>query len=188
MMVLPQEAKCVFKGVIHDIYQWQQKMFDGTDETFEKIKRPNSVQIIATKNNKILISKEEQPFKGVFYGLFGGRQENGEAPLISAQRELREKTGHESSDWELLKVYDNLEWLESQIYLFVAKNCKKIKEPQFDAGEKIEILELSFDEFITMVKSEQFRSEFLTLELYRLQESPQMFQEFKKKVFPNNHF
>jgi len=33
--LVPEEAKLVFKGIIYDVYQWEQKMFDGTFSTFE---------------------------------------------------------------------------------------------------------------------------------------------------------
>ena len=37
-MKVPKQAKRVFKGVIFDVYQWEQEMFDGTKEIFEKLK------------------------------------------------------------------------------------------------------------------------------------------------------
>ncbi len=40
-MKIPPNAKRVFKGIIFDVYQWQQKMFDGSKETFEMLKRAN---------------------------------------------------------------------------------------------------------------------------------------------------
>lgn len=35
---IPDHAKCVFKGVIFDVYQWEQKLYNGTTTTFEKLK------------------------------------------------------------------------------------------------------------------------------------------------------
>lgn len=35
---IPSFAKKVFKGIMFDVYQWQQKMFEGKLETFEKMK------------------------------------------------------------------------------------------------------------------------------------------------------
>lgn len=53
-MKIPEDAKLVFKGVIFDVYQWEQEMFDGTYETFEAIKRVGTVQIIPTIGDKAL--------------------------------------------------------------------------------------------------------------------------------------
>ena len=38
---IPINAKKVFQGIIFDVYQWEQKLFDGTVATFEKLKRPD---------------------------------------------------------------------------------------------------------------------------------------------------
>ena len=42
---IPANAKKVFHGVIFDVYQWEQEMFDGTKEIFEKLKRPDTVVV-----------------------------------------------------------------------------------------------------------------------------------------------
>lgn len=64
MAKLPENAKCVFKGVLFDIYQWEQEMFDGTYSIFEKVVRLPSSQIIATTpENKIILLDEEQPHR-----------------------------------------------------------------------------------------------------------------------------
>lgn len=52
-MKIPINARRVFKGIIFDVYQWEQKMFDGNFKTFEMLKRPNTVEIIAIRDNKI---------------------------------------------------------------------------------------------------------------------------------------
>jgi len=53
------------------VYQWPQKMFDGSTATFEMIKRPDTVQIIATVGNKILMTQEEQPTQKRSFGFLG---------------------------------------------------------------------------------------------------------------------
>lgn len=51
-------------------------MFDGSYGDFDIVERKNFAQIIPiTKDNKIIIVKEEQPRIGEFYGLIGGTQE-----------------------------------------------------------------------------------------------------------------
>lgn len=54
-MKIPSEATKVFDGVIFDVYQWQQKMFDGSIETFEMLKRVSTVGIIAIKDDKLAL-------------------------------------------------------------------------------------------------------------------------------------
>ena len=51
--LVPKEAKKVFSGVIYDVYQWPQEMFDGSMQTFEMLGRPDTVKILA------VLSEEE---------------------------------------------------------------------------------------------------------------------------------
>jgi len=57
---MSSESKLVFKGVVFDVYQWEQKMFDGSYEIFEKLKRKDTAMVIPIKKDgKIIITKQE---------------------------------------------------------------------------------------------------------------------------------
>ena len=58
---IPVGAKCVFRGVVFSVWQWKQKMFDGSFAIFEKLKRPDTVNVIAIVGPKILLLKQKQP-------------------------------------------------------------------------------------------------------------------------------
>lgn len=61
---MPENAKRVFKGIIFDVYQWEQEMFDGGKETFEKLKRPNTVVVFPVfPDGRIMLTEQEQPGK-----------------------------------------------------------------------------------------------------------------------------
>lgn len=183
MAKIPKEAKRVFKGKIFDVYQWEQKMFDGSIETFEMIKRPSTLQIIATEGDKIILAEEEQPNKPPFFSLLGGRAEEGEAPLVTAKRELLEESGLESDDWELLKSYEPYFKLDWTIYLFIARNCKKVSEQKLDAGEKISLIEVTFEEFLEKIQDEKFWGAEIANDIYRLSHDPKKLEAFRKKLF-----
>jgi len=182
-MKIPDTAKAVFKGKIFDVFQWEQKLYDGSSATFEALKRPGTIQIIPTIAGKILLAHEEQPNKPLGYSFLGGRQEPNEEPLVTAKRELLEETGMESSDWELIKVYENHGKIEWNIYLFAARNCKKVAEQKLDPGEKIEVREVSFDEFLEIVSGEKFWGQHIANDILRMRLDPRKLEEFKKKLF-----
>ena len=182
-MKIPPQAKQVFKGVIFDVYQWEQPGFDGRSLTFEMLKRPSTVQIIATDGTHIMLSEEEQPMKGPFISLLGGRQEENETPLDGAKRELLEESGYASDDWELLSSSDPYTKMEWTVYTYIARNCRKIQEQKLDSGEKISLRRVTFEEFCAFVFSEKFYGrEFAFDLLYMKCFAPKKLEEFRKRL------
>ncbi|HRN96724.1 MAG TPA: NUDIX hydrolase [Candidatus Levybacteria bacterium] len=182
-MKIPSHAKRVFKGVIFDVYHWEQEVFDGSTQTYEMLKRPNTVEVIATQGDKILLSHQSQPTKLDFYSLFGGRADENEEPLVTAKRELLEESGLESEDWELLKTYEPIHKIDWTIYTYIARDCKKTSEQTLDVGEKIEIVECTFDEFIDIVISEKYWGTELTLDVLRMKNNQRKLEQFKNLLF-----
>ncbi len=185
-MKIPQQAKRVFQGIIFDVYQWQQKMFDGSEATFEMLKRPNTVQVIAARGESILIGEEEQPNYAKCLTLFGGRVEAGETELNAAKRELLEEAGLASEDWMLYRMDEPVLKLDWQIHTFIARDCRTVADQQLDSGERISIKEVSFDAFIDIVCSERFFGDELAKAIMRMRLSPDahnQFEEFRKLLF-----
>ena len=97
----PDNAQKVFEGVLFNVYQWPQKMFDGSTITFESLERRDTVTIIpVTEDGKIIMTKQEQPCAKPFLSLPGGIMDPGEAVFVAAKRELMEETGYLSDDWQ----------------------------------------------------------------------------------------
>lgn len=157
--LVPDNAECVFKGRIFVVYQWQQEMFDGSSETFEMLKRPDTIKVIAINDNKVVTLEEAQPDDDrTFTGLPGGRHDiETETELEAAKREVLEETGMTFKSWRLIGVeqpYLKMDWF---IYFFLATDFDKQQEQKLDAGEKIEVKQLSLDEIKSRLGSEQAR-------------------------------
>ena len=158
---IPDEANVVFKGVLHDVYQWQQETFDGSFQTYEVIKRRNTVTMLAvTTDKKIIVNYEEQPHRGKFIAIPGGICEDRETDLENAKRELEEESGFRTDSWELIMKYDvlknrKIDWWDC---FYIARGCEKTGTVKFDPGEKIETALLSFEEFMKIIWDESFRN------------------------------
>lgn len=155
---IPENAKLVFKGLIFEVWQWQQTMFDGSVKTFEKAKRKSSVGILPiTKDGKIIISYQQQPQMRPFISLLGGVVDEDEDPIDAAERELLEEAGMKAEKIELWFAVQTAAKVEWPIYIFIAKGCEEIANQNLDSGEKIEIKKINWEEFKDLVFDENFR-------------------------------
>jgi ADP-ribose pyrophosphatase len=180
---LPPNAKLAFKGNLFEVWQWEQKMFDGTTHTFEKIKRPDSADVIAIVGDKIIVERQEQPHRAPFTSIPGGRCDEGEDPLVGAKRELLEETGYVSDDWSAFRQrrpFNSLMWTS---YTFIARDCKRIAEPHLDAGERISMELVTFEEFIALSQKPEFRDREFGSYLLRTLFDPEFKEELRKKFF-----
>ncbi|MCW1908673.1 MAG: NUDIX domain-containing protein [Candidatus Saccharibacteria bacterium] len=179
---IPSHAKLVFKGVLHDVYQWQQVMFDGSTSTFEALKRKPSVTIIAsTKQGMLLVVDEEQPYNGRNLCLPGGIAESDDL-LSEAKRELAEETGYLSNDWQYYAMTDVLNYskLEWESCFYIARNCSLQTQKKLDPGEKNKVLLCSFQEFIDISQSVDFSNSFLSNTIQSIMADSQRLEEFRK--------
>lgn len=170
--LIPEEAKCVFSGEIYDVYQWPQKLYDGSIATFEMLRRPDTVKIIAlvtpeeqaqlknvvnlttSTEDKIVITKQKQPRKDWFYDYPGGRVDAEDVDeLAGAKRELLEEAGLEFANWKLVDVkqpFNKIDWL---VYTFVTSGLVRQTTQCLDAGEQIEVELATIPEIQQLAKS-----------------------------------
>lgn len=148
--LIPEDAKKVFTGEIFEIYQWQQKMYDGSYQTFEMAKRNDTVQIIGIIGDTVVVLDEQQP-DGTerFSSLPGGRIDASDrSELEAAKREMLEETGYSFKNWKLLNVRQPQRKIEWFIYTFVAWGVIDQIEQHIDQGEKISVKTLKWKEFL----------------------------------------
>ena len=169
--LIPEEAKLAFRGKIYDVYQWPQEMYDGSTATFEMLRRPDTVKIIAMVSDteqralslpgntglerKFVVTRQKQPRKDWFYDFPGGRvDESDENELVAAKREMEEETGLKFRNWKLVGVeqpFAKIDWL---VYTFLGSGLISQDEQQLDAGEKIDVSLATIEEIREMAKDE----------------------------------
>ena len=182
---IPDHAKKVFDGVIFDVYQWEQELFDGTKTIFEKLKRSDTVVVFPVLDDgKIILTEQQQPGKQSFIGATGGRVDEGEDILEAAKRELLEESGYEASEfilWDAQHPTSKIDWV---IYTFIAKGLKKVSDINLDAGEKITLKPVNFDEFIELGTNEKFAEKEIIFKLLEAKLYPEKKEELRKLFNP----
>src|SRR5581483_4475712 len=137
-ILVPETAERVFKGEIFEVYQWSQELFDGSHQTFEMLKRDDTVITIGLVDNQLLIIDEEQPHAGSHQSFPGGRIDpEDDSPLAAAQRETLEESGYSFKHWRLIQVAQPAHKIEWFVYVFLAWEVSDVQDINPDPGEKI---------------------------------------------------
>ncbi len=182
---IPDNAKRVFKGVLFDVYQWEQEVFDGTKATFEKLKRPDTVVVFPVlPDGKIILTEQEQPGKEPFIGATGGRVDEGEDILAAAKRELLEESGYEAEEfilWDAQHPTGKIDWV---VYTFIAKGLKKVADLHLDAGEKITLKTVTLDELIDISMEKKFEEKEIVFKLFEAKFDPKKRAELEALFKP----
>lgn len=160
--------------MLFDVYQWKQKLFDGSSAVFEKVKRrEDTVTIIpVTPDKKFVTVYEEQPGSKPFVSVPAGRMYQNEDPQDAAKRELLEETGYAPKKlalWDSLQPSGHIDWAH---YIFIARDCEKIRPQHLDAGEKIKTRVVSFAQFIRTASRDDFRAKDVALKVFRTLSGP----------------
>jgi ADP-ribose pyrophosphatase YjhB (NUDIX family) len=155
-VLVPDTAVKAFSGEIFDVCQWPQKLYDGSEHTFEMLKRADTVSVIAIVDDKILVIDDTQPHLGTRQSFPGGRVDDSDETIqAAAEREMQEETGYRFQNWRLIKVsqpYRKIEWF---VYVWLAWGVVEQTERHLDPGEKITVHELPFDEVKTRVMNHE---------------------------------
>jgi len=133
-----------------------QLIINGKNVIDYYVVEPKDVALILAfnKNNEIILVEEyKYPVDLIMTGLPGGTLTRGiEDPLTAAKRELKEETGYESNEWELLMETYEYPTKETHIvYFYIAKSCIKTSEQQLDENEELTFKWVPFKDAVNMV-------------------------------------
>lgn len=124
----------------------------------EVVEHPGSVAIIAlTEENEVLLVEQyRKSVEKTLLELPAGKIEIDEEPSETAKREFEEETGYELESLEyLLEFYSSPGFTDERVYLFLAKNIKKVSDQVGVDNEKIALKKMDYEELLTGIKRGQ---------------------------------
>jgi 8-oxo-dGTP pyrophosphatase MutT (NUDIX family) len=172
---LPRNATNVFKGVLMDVWQWDQERYDGTHATYECAIRPDSAHVIAFRDpTTVMLTRQEQPGRAhPFIDIPGGRLDRGESPEDGARREFFEETG--------LRIGRLLPWktitlsgaTRFTLHYFLATDLMNhAKGKHVDAGEKVKLMPTPWNRAVKLALEQKMRQAWVMLAILSLEYDP----------------
>ncbi|MGH7792436.1 MAG: NUDIX hydrolase [Thermodesulfobacteriota bacterium] len=113
----------------------------GKEHDFYVIEAPDWINVVAiTPDDRIVLIKQyRHGIQSLTLEIPGGMVDPGESPLEAAKRELLEETGYASDEWVFIgMVHPNPAIQNNSCHMFIAKDVRKVQEPNFEGTEDID--------------------------------------------------
>ncbi|MCI0816516.1 MAG: NUDIX hydrolase [Chloroflexi bacterium] len=148
----------VFEGKRLSVRVDRVRLADGTETVREVAEHPNAVVIVAVDDDQNLLLVRQYRFAvgQELLELPAGLIEDGDAPVATAQRELREETGFSAGELtELGHFYAAPGGMTECLYAFLG--TRLTPDPlDADDDERIELVRMGFREAVEMARAGGF--------------------------------
>jgi ADP-ribose pyrophosphatase len=143
-------TKRIFAGKLLDVRSDTVRLPDGTLATREYIVHPGAVLIVPLHDDgRVIVERQfRYPLNRVLIEFPAGKIDPGEAPLVTAQRELREEAGYTATDWTHLgTIHSVVSYSTEAIELYLARGLAHVGAT-LDHGEFLEIVTMDKQDLI----------------------------------------
>lgn len=144
----------VFSGGFLQVKRDRVRLPDGNISLREWIDHPGAVVVVGVLDNgKMLFERQfRYPLHRVFLELPAGKIDQGEHPLDTARRELKEETGYRAKNWcHLGTMHPCIGYSNERIEIFLAHGLSYVGSA-LDEGEFLEVIELSLADALLAVR------------------------------------
>ena len=149
----------------------------NNNEAYREIVRHSggAAVLCVTKENKIVLVKQfRYAFNEILLEIPAGKLEKGEMPQASALRELEEEAGYKAlSSEHLITIYPTVGYCSEKIYIYVVTDYV-VTETNLDENEFVEVVEVTFEEAVNMIKSGEIKDSKTICAIYQYLINKQM--------------
>jgi 8-oxo-dGTP pyrophosphatase MutT (NUDIX family) len=134
----------IYEGSFFTVRSAKFRHEDGEEVTRDIVSHPGAVGIVVLEGDDLWFVRQPREALGSpdFLEIPAGKlDEEGEAPLDTAKRELAEEIGKQAETWEPLgSFYTSPGFTDEQVHLFLATGISDVAErPQVEHDERIDI-------------------------------------------------
>jgi len=152
------ETKSLLKTVVYEVTSRHNTSSSGLEGDYIVTKAPDWVIVIAEHNDNFLMVKQWRHGEEALSVEFpGGVIDDGEEAETAARRELQEETGYKAGKLTKLgKVNPNPALFCNHVHVYLAQELTLIGAQKLDDDEFINCIELSKDEVLQGMGTQQF--------------------------------
>lgn len=134
---------------------------DGREYDFNVAESPDGVVVVALTpgGDVVLVEQFRHPRRRVELELPAGIVDEGEVPAAAAARELREETGYEGGEPEMVgTLLLNPSWQDLRVHVAVVRGARRTADKDQDPGEDVRVRVFPTAEVRRMVRDGRLTS------------------------------
>ena len=149
------KAETLYRGRLVDVEMQDVELETGQTAVREIVRHKSAVAVLARlpDGRFVFIRQFRKPAEKIMLEVVAGLLDEGEDPVASARRELKEETGYEALSIDRLgQIYPSPGYLDERIDIFFAELPETPGQRDLDHDERLEVIYLSSDQFSRMIQ------------------------------------
>jgi ADP-ribose diphosphatase len=138
------DSETAYEGKIVTVRRDRFRYDDDGEADREIVGHPGAVGVLAHDDEVIyLVRQPREPIDvpDLLEVPAGKLDEEGESPLETGKRELKEEIGKEAEHWEHLKTYwSSPGFTDEQVHVYLATGLADVERPAVDEDERLELV------------------------------------------------
>jgi ADP-ribose pyrophosphatase len=140
-------SETAWKGGFLHVKRDRVRLPDGRESQREYVVHPGAaVMIPLLDDGRILVERQYRyPLRQHFVEMPAGKLDPGEAPLVTAKRELLEETGYAAEEWALLTVlHPAIGFATEEMHVYLCRGLAHSAQ-KLDVDEHLEVMAVTLD-------------------------------------------